>query len=317
MSALREQVVTSRARNVARSGIPVTQRPARRAKRVANGASWGRLAMAMPWLGKALLAVGAGVLLFATYRATASATIFQLARVDVEGGARTSREEIQAVVRRIVGREGVWRADVWAIKGELEKLPWVREAIVSRVLPSTVRVRIRERAPYAVARTSQGRLLWVDEEGVLLGEFASSDEIPPFLIRGLDEAPTEASRRTNRERLARYREMLNEWRARGLVERVSEVNLGDLRDVRAQLAGADSGIEVRLGGRDFGARLERALKALAEMRQAGREVVSLDATQDRRVIVGLASGARLSDGASAGPVTPPSGAKGANRRRED
>lgn len=293
MSAVKEQLVSPRVRQASPRGAS-SQRPARRARGASRSGAWSeRWSAAAPWVGKALLAVVAGVLLFMAYRAATSASIFQLARVDVEGVARTSPDEVQAVVRSVVGRGGVWRADIWSIKREIEKLPWVREAVVSRVLPSAVRVRVRERTPFAVARTSSGRFVWVDEEGVLLGQFAPTDEMPPFLVRGLDEAPTEAAHRSNRERLARYREMLDEWRARGLAERVSEVNLEDLRDVRAQLAGEDARIEVRLGGRDFGARLERALKALTEMRQAGREVISVDATQDRRIVVALASGARL------------------------
>ncbi|MER3426896.1 MAG: hypothetical protein C4334_02165 [Pyrinomonas sp.] len=297
MSAVKEQLISPRARHASPRSASA-QRPARRARAASRSGAWSeRWSAAAPWIGKALIAAVAGVLLFMAYRAATSASIFQLARVDVEGVARTPPDQVQAVVRNAVGRDGVWRADVWGIKREIEKLPWVREAVVSRVLPSAVRVRVRERTPFAVARISSGRFVWVDEEGVLLGQFAPTDEMPPFLVRGLDEAPTEAAHRSNRDRLARYREMLDEWRARGLIERVSEVNLEDLRDVRAQLAGEDAGIEIRLGGRDFGLRLERALKALTEMRQAGREVVSLDATQDRRIVVGLASGARLpSDG---------------------
>ena len=45
-----------------------------------------------------------------------------------------------------------------------------------------------------------------------------------------------------------------------LSERVSEVNVIDIRDVRAQLAGDDSQIEVRLGSQDFGKRLKDALE---------------------------------------------------------
>jgi hypothetical protein len=43
---------------------------------------------------------------------------------------------------------------------------------------------------------------------------------------------------------------------------VSEVNLMDIRDVRAQLAGDNSQIEVRLGSRDQAERLKGAFKAL-------------------------------------------------------
>ena len=44
----------------------------------------------------------------------------------------------------------------------------------------------------------------------------------------------------------------------GLSERVSEVTLIDVRDVRVQLAGKDSQIEVRLGSQELGSRLKIA-----------------------------------------------------------
>jgi len=47
---------------------------------------------------------------------------------------------------------------------------------------------------------------------------------------------------------------------------VSEVNLGDVRDVRAQLAGDDSQIEARLGAENLTPRLKQALEVLDQQR---------------------------------------------------
>ena len=66
-----------------------------------------------------------------------------------------------------------------------------------------------------------------------------------------------AAQAENRERVAKFLELQRDWSAQGISERVSEVNLLDLRDVRVQLAGDDSQIEVRLGSQDQGARLRK------------------------------------------------------------
>jgi hypothetical protein len=114
--------------------------------------------------------------------------------------------------------------------------------------------------------------------------------MPPFFIRGLDDAPTDSARTENRERIRKALEMKGEWETSGLASRVSEVTLQDLRDVRVQLSGEDSQIEVRLGREDFGKRLARALKVLDDVRHSPRgTVVRLDATQEKRVIVGFGS----------------------------
>jgi hypothetical protein len=75
--------------------------------------------------------------------------------------------------------------------------------------------------------------------------------------------------------------MLNEWEKLNLTERVSEVNLIDLTDVRVQLAGDDSQIEVRIGRENFGNRLQRALMKLDESRATplGPYITYVDASR--------------------------------------
>jgi cell division septal protein FtsQ len=222
-------------------------------------------------------------------------------RVEVQGTSRVSADEVQAFVRSEVAKTGVWKADLKGMNARLEKLPWIRTAVVSRVLPDGIRVRITEREPRAVARTASGRFRWVDDDAVLLGEMLPTDQIPPFFLRGLNEDDPEGARAENRERVAKFVEMQKSWDAAGLSERVSEVNVGDIKDVRAQLAGDDSRIEVRLGSQDFGKRLKNALEVLDAQRQSARgSLISyLDLSQDKRVIVGHSSGVR------AGDSTPP------------
>jgi cell division protein FtsQ len=315
---LREQVITPRAtagRSSAQtgkaSGGSIVQRPARRergasARQTRDG---GRLRQALayfPHIGKALLAIVTGLLIFAGYRAAASASFFQARNIEVNSTSRASADEIKAVVRRAVAGPGVWDADLNAISEELQRVPWVRSAVVSRVLPDGLRVRVTERVPRAVVRTSAGKLVWVDTDAVVLGQLLPTDQMPTFFIRGLDEAGTSVARAMNRERMQKYEEILREWEAAGLSERVSEVNLDNLRDVRAQLAGDDSQIEVRLGAEKMGDGLSRALRALDEQRQTpcGPFINYLEVLP-KKIIVGHAAGAGpCSGGATSAPVAP-------------
>ena len=211
-----------------------------------------------------------GALIFAGYRAAASATFFQVRHVEVKGTARASAEQVQQLVRRELAPRGVWRADLSAVSAQLERLPWVRTAVVTRLLPDGIRVRIIERVPRAVVRTAAGRLVWVDDDAVVLGEMSPADQMPTFFLRGWSEENSEAARVENRERVQKYLELARDWDAAGLSERVSEVNLIDVRDIRAQLAGDDSEIEVRLGSKDSGPRLKKALSVLDGQRETPR-----------------------------------------------
>jgi hypothetical protein len=157
-----------------------------------------------------------------------------------------------------------------------------------------------------VVRTAAGRFRWIDEEAVMLGEMLPGDQIPAFFLRGLNEENSHAAHQENRERVEKFMELQKTWDAAGLSERVSEVNVIDVRDVRAQLAGDNSQIEVRLGSQDQGERLKKALEVLDVQRQTprGQMISYIDMSQGRRAIVGLVSGAHTSaadpaEGASA------------------
>ena len=298
---MREQVIASRgSKRAAAPARGVVQRPARRGNsgsRAAGTFSLRTLFGYVPSALKLILGILVVITLIVGYRVAASASLFQVRSIDVVGTSRTSAEEIEGLARRAVTRTGVWRADLSALSVELGRLPGVRRAVVSRVLPDGLRVRITERVPLAVVHTAGGHFVWVDDEGVALGEMKPSDQIPAFFIRGWNEDGTEEARKDNTERVRKYLEVVKEWAALGLAERVSEVNLIDLRDVRAQLAGGDSQIEVRLGGQELGPRLKIGLEALDVYKQTprGSSITYVD-LQSGRVVIGFSSGSKIATG---------------------
>jgi len=292
---LKDPIVPQKVGN--RSGISkgraaVGQRPARRAPAEPLGARLKSLLAYVP------LALRIGVfaviclIAFVGYRAAASASFFEIRTVETKGAARASVNDIQAVVRRDVGQTGVWRADLTELSKHIERLPWVRTAVVTRVLPDGIRVRISERVPKAVVRNAAGRFVWVDDDAVYLGEMSPTDQMPAFFLRGWNEDGSTTAQTENRGRVAKFLELQRDWETQGLSERVSEVNLLDLRDVRVQLAGDDSQIEVRLGSQDQGPRLTKALTVLDAQRQTSRGplISYIDLTQGKRAIVGLVNG---------------------------
>jgi cell division protein FtsQ len=234
---------------------------------------------------------------FVGYRAAASASFFAIRTVETKGASRASVLDIQAAVRRHVSQTGVWSADLNDLSKGLERLPWVRTAVVTRVLPDGIRVRITERVPKAVLRNSAGRFIWVDDDAVALGEMSSTDQMPAFFLRGWNEDGSTTAQTENRARVSKFLELQRDWDAQRLSERVSEVNLLDLRDVRVQLAGDDSQIEVRLGSQEQGPRLTKALSVLDAQRQTSRGplISYIDLTQGKRAIVGLVNGERKND----------------------
>lgn len=292
---MRETVVAQKVGN--RSGIgknrsATGQRPAKRGANESFRVRFKSLLGYVPLALRISVVAIIGLIAFVGYRAAATASFFQIRSVETRGVSRASADEIKNVVRRDVSETGVWRADLPELSKHLERLPWVRSAIVTRVLPDGIRVRITEREPKAVVRTAAGRFIWVDDDAVYLGEMAATDQMPAFFLRGWNEDDAAAAQVENRGRVLRFLELQRDWSNQGVSERVSEVNLLDLRDVRVQLAGDDSQIEVRLGSQDQGPRLSKALNVLDTQRQTSRGplISYIDLTQGKRAIVGLVTG---------------------------
>ncbi|HEY8413042.1 MAG TPA: FtsQ-type POTRA domain-containing protein [Pyrinomonadaceae bacterium] len=292
---MRDQVIPQKVGNrtgIGKSRAGVGQRPAKRSPAETIGA---RIRSLLGYVPTALRIASIAIvclLVVVVYRAAASASFFQIKKVETKGAARASVDDIQTTVRHDVATTGVWRADLREISQHLERLPWVRTAIVTRVLPDGIRVRITERQPQAVVRTASGRFIWVDDDAVYLGEMAPTDQTPAFFLRGWNE--DEGGQAENRQRVVKFLELQRDWDGQGLSERVSEVNLQDLRDVRVQLAGDDSQIEVRLGSQEQAVRLRKALTVLDAQRQTARGplISYIDLSQGKRAIVGLTTGNR-------------------------
>lgn len=329
---MREQVITPRAARAGAKGQGAVsaQRPgARRGRGGAaakdarrKGFEWKHALTYAPAVLKAALAVTLGLLAYLGYRTAVSASFFKVKAVDVAGAARSSRDDIRAAVLR-TSNAGVWQADLELIARELRGLPWVRDAVVTRVLPDGLRVRVTEREPRVIARNASGKLVWVDDEGVALGAATPGEQ--DFFVRGLEDvrpgdAPAtrgaedaesrrrreraEEALRQNRERVRAALELSNYWAAAGLSRRVSEVNLEDLRDVRVQLAGEDAAVEVRLGREDFAKRFRQALEVLDAQRLTPRGpfVTYVDVSQGKRAVVGTGPTANYQPATAVAPV---------------
>ena len=297
---MREQVVAQKVGN--RTGIGkaksgVGQRPARRERETGESIA-ARLRSLVGYVPLALriglIAIIALVGLVG-YRAAASADFFKVRTVETRGAVRASNDDIKTTVLRDIGETGVWRADLEQVSKDLERLPWVRTAVVTRVLPDGIRVRITERQPRAVVRTPGGRFIWVDDEAVYLGAMSPTDQMSSFLLHGWDEDDSATARASNRERVKKFLELQREWDAQSISERVSEVNLQDLRDVRVQLAGDDAQIEMRLGGQDQAKRLKNALEVFDRERQTSRGplISYIDLALGKKAIVGLITGTQV------------------------
>lgn len=202
-----------------------------------------------------------GFLLFKGYQTVTASSFFDVRKVEVRGNIRVSREEVEKIVRIQTERDGVWNAELEQIKGEVEKLDFVRSAVVLRMLPDGILVRLEERIPKAVVRLNNTDV-WVDEDAVVVGAVGKETPHPSFQLRGWDEAKTEKAQKDNQERVRLFLKIQDEWQSLGIEKKIVALNLSDLQDVQAIVQDSGETVSVFLGREDYARRLQSALAVI-------------------------------------------------------
>jgi cell division septal protein FtsQ len=212
-----------------------------------------------------------GFLGFMGYRTVTASEFFDVKKIDVRGALYCSKTDIEKIVAAGTERSGVWNADLKDIKDKVERLDFVKSAAVSRVLPDGVRVQVIERVPKAVVRLSGGDF-WADDEGQLIAQVGKNEPLPPFVMRGWDEAKTDKAQKDNQLRVKKYQKMLEEWKTFDLDKRVREVNLANLSKPKVLVDNAGELVPVILANDNFGKKLQNALENIAGKTGTGIDV---------------------------------------------
>jgi cell division protein FtsQ len=221
-----------------------------------------------------------GFLSLIGYRTVTASAFFDVKSVDIRGVSRASREDIEKIVSRQAEKPGVWNANLMEIKNNIEKLTFVKSAVVSRVLPDGLRVSVKERVPRVVVHLDAGDF-WVDDEAVILEAVNKDDARVPFVLRGWDESKGDKSVKENQERVKMYLKMMDDWQNYELAKRVSAVNLTNLREAQAVVQDSGENVSIILGSDNFGSRLKSGLEKIAGR---GKEIKSIDVSNVQGIL---------------------------------
>lgn len=208
-------------------------------------------------------------------------------------------DQISVTGNHIVPREDVWKLFVQdrnrsilripldSRRTQLQEVPWVEEANVQRILPNHLRVEITERTPIAFFRNGT-ELTLIDAHGVLLDR-PEGEEYHFPIVTGLSE---NISREERERRMQAYQEFMKavDLVKPGSTEQVSELDLGNPRDLRAVLTGLESGdaaqvVTVHFGQADFTAKYRMLVENFAQWQANAGRVQSIDLQYSRQVVV--------------------------------
>ncbi len=223
---------------------------------------WSVLALAQLVLAAVLLLAGTRAFVLVT-----GAEEFDLVRIEIDGARRADEEAIRGRLAPFLGRSilDLRLADVVAVA---VRDPWVRDASARRLFPGTLRVRITEREPRALALIG-GVSHVVDRTGFVIQPSGprAADDLP--VLTGLDPLEGEALIAALRRGAAIVERL--ERAAPAWLGEVSELDLA--RRDRVVARTADAGPSVLLDPE----RAERNLRAYLELRrEIERRVETLD-----------------------------------------
>jgi cell division protein FtsQ len=220
--------------------------------------------------------LGGGVLMHAR--------LLQVDRILVRGTERLSSGEVLTVLAGLRGESILW-ADLSAWRLRLLSSPWVRDAALRRLLPSTVEVVVSERQPIGIARIG-GRLYLVDERAIVMDEYGSqyADVDLPIIdgltppAAGKQGGPSDAARAELAARL-----IASVGSRPEIARRLSQVDVSDLHNAAVILSGDPAVLYV--GEDRFLSRLQSYVDLAEALRERVEQIDYVDLRFGDRIYV--------------------------------
>jgi len=258
---------------------PADRRFRRSSVKPGNRRSWQTLARRWALRGGGISA--ALVFLVWAVFALSHISFFQIDRVVVLGNHRLVSGEVRALLDGI-NKESIFHVDLEEFRQRLLDSPWVADATLRRVFPSTVEVRVNERTPLAVARLNRQAYL-VDATGVIID--AAGPQYQEFdlpVVDGLlSDGPTGTA--ADPARIDLVGRLVADLGARAdLLRRVSQIDVSDSRNAIVLIDGEPA--RLYLGDRDFLARLQRYEESAPKVREYVRAIDYYDLRFERQFV---------------------------------
>jgi cell division protein FtsQ len=203
--------------------------------------------------------IGAVLLLTTTLLLVVGANVWKTSlkvrRVEVQGNRLVGTNEVLQLAQISTGTP-LYNADLSVIQRNVSSHHYVKDVVVERDLPGTVRVVVRERVPIAIVTRSE--TVYLDEDGVVLPRTIAKTLFDLPVISGVPAALSmPLGSRTKQEDVAEALEILSALRllSRELSHNISEVRLRDGHDL--VLFAAEGGIPIIFGRGETAQKLVR------------------------------------------------------------
>jgi len=230
--------------------------------------------------------VALAVVLYGAYRGTTlvvQASGLQVRRITVHGNVRLSSGDVQAIVDGLRGTS-ILTADLPGYRRRLLESPWVADAALRRVLPSTVDVLVSERRPMGLCRLGSALYL-VDPHGTVIDELGPQyAELDLPIIDGLVGAPSIGRPSIDDRRAELAARVIDALSIRkDIAQRISQIDVRDAHDAVVLLQ--DDAALLHLGEDKFLERVQAYVDLAPALRKTVPDIDYVDLRFDERLYV--------------------------------
>jgi cell division septal protein FtsQ len=208
---------------------------------------------------------------------------FEVRKLSVSGLKRVEENQVLAKAGFGVGTN-VFRVKLDEIRRHVEELQWVRHALVERVLPDQIIIKIVEREPIGLTRI-HGEVYQFDLDAKIL----QPDPVTGSSFPILDGLRLE-DHKGNLQKVDVYRQVLENLGQAAL----SEIHINDIGEVT--IVASSDPLMVNLGSVDFRSRWVKYLQLKPQIQQQYPQAVRVDLRFKNQIII------RMRDDESGGGV---------------
>lgn len=215
------------------------------------------------------------VLCWSAYKTTqyfTTAPRFEVQKLSVSGIKRVQENEVLAKAGFELGTN-VFRVNLNEIRERVEELDWVRNAIVQRVLPDQIIIKVVEREPIGLTRI-RGEIYQFDADAKILDPDPAGGSSFPIL-----DGLKPGDRKNNRLKVEVYRNVMEELGDTSM----SEIHISESGEVT--VVSASDPLLINLGIGEFRSRWIKYLQLKPQIQEKYPQAVRVDLRFKNQVIV--------------------------------
>lgn len=224
----------------------------------------------------------AGVILYGSYRAIKTVTLFSLKFIEVSNARHLTRDEILGLAGVEMGKD-LLRMNLKRMGEHILQNPWVETVQINRYFPDGLSIVITEREPVAIV--NMGFIYYLDGKANVFKVLNQGDKLDFPIVTGFSEEALGSDPKGTREALEETCLLLKILRENGafILADVSEIHYD--KGYGFTLFTASGALPVKVGSGDFPAKVERFARIYRDLMVQLPSIHYIDLDYSDKIIV--------------------------------